>query len=344
MDFSLDMGHWNSVFAVPTLIVDQYIKLANLAQIKVLLWTLRHTENNFSDEDIAKSLSMHNDDVKEAMRYWIKTKIISTKPKENSHLPKTNTPSFSFPQILNKSTLNFEPNKEKLKYPTPPIKLLKRSVRPISRPLKPDSKSIAKRIDEDSDISFLVQEAQIILGRPISNGDTATLLTIHDSDGLPVVVITMLLQYAKDIGKANMKYIEKVAINWGEEEINTLEKAENKIRALGARKKSWATLKKIIGGENRSPSTDEEEAANRWINEWKINEELIKEAYDRCVNTKGKYIVKYMDSIIKRWKTVGINSLEQAKAEYHTNNRKNSSKGYKSSYNIVEYENSSIFY
>ena len=35
-------GVWSSVFAVPSDVVDKYIKLAGAAQLKVLLWILRN--------------------------------------------------------------------------------------------------------------------------------------------------------------------------------------------------------------------------------------------------------------------------------------------------------------
>ena len=42
MKFSINLGMWNSVFAVPTQVVDQHLKLAGGVHLKVLLWLLRH--------------------------------------------------------------------------------------------------------------------------------------------------------------------------------------------------------------------------------------------------------------------------------------------------------------
>ena len=42
MEYTLHMGPWSSVFAVPTALVDRYIKLAGKEQLQVLLWMLRH--------------------------------------------------------------------------------------------------------------------------------------------------------------------------------------------------------------------------------------------------------------------------------------------------------------
>ena len=45
MEYRLHMGPWNSVFAVPTALVDRYLKLAGKEQLQVLLWMLRHKDS-----------------------------------------------------------------------------------------------------------------------------------------------------------------------------------------------------------------------------------------------------------------------------------------------------------
>ena len=53
MSFSINLGAWNSVFAVPCSLVDQHIKLAGALQLKVLLWVLRHAGESLTVEGIA---------------------------------------------------------------------------------------------------------------------------------------------------------------------------------------------------------------------------------------------------------------------------------------------------
>lgn len=333
MSFSINLGNWNSIFAVPTSVVDKHIKLAGSAQLKVLLWILRHAGENFTIEDLADSLSMHKADAKDAMQYWIETGIIINKYNELC-------PS-EFQEPV-KENINKEDKLENSKVNKVE---LKKSKRAPSRPQQPDPSYVAKRISESEDISYLMQEAQVILGRMISNADCATLLMIHDNDGLPIDVILMLLQYAISIGKKNMKYIEKVAISWSEEEIDNLEKAEKKIRDLNLRNSAWRKIETIMGIDHRSPTAKEAEMSNRWINEWKYKDEMIREAYERCVDAKGKYIASYIDSIIKRWYKNSITRIEQAIEEKaQSSNKQSYSKEQNTpSYDIEEYENYSIF-
>ena len=48
MEYKMNLGSWNSVFAVPGDIVDKHLRLAGAAQLKVILWTLRHAGEEFT--------------------------------------------------------------------------------------------------------------------------------------------------------------------------------------------------------------------------------------------------------------------------------------------------------
>ena len=69
---------------------------------------------------------------------------------------------------------------------------------------------------------------------------------------------------------------------------------------------------------------------------------MIREAYERCVDAKGKYIPNYVESILERWHKAHITTLEQAKAEKKPKRAKFSSES-EATYDLEAYENSSIF-
>ena len=201
-------------------------------------------------------------------------------------------------------------------------------------------------MQSSDDIKLLMQEAEAILSRPLSCNDQSTLLKLHDSDGLPIDVILMLLQYSVGAGKIGIKYIEKVGEVWGKENVDTIEKAEKKIILLNKTNLSWKRFENIIEISHRATTKKEEEAVYRWFEEWYFDDDLIREAYDRCVDANGKYILKYMDSIIKRWHDENITTLGQAMLELQ--NRKNAKRFNNQqtsspSYNIDEYEKYNIF-
>lgn len=334
MSYQMNLGGWNSIFAVPSAVVDKHLKLAGAAHLKVLLWTLRHAGENFEAETVAAALSMQPADVRDAMQYWIETGLLVS-------AEDTLSPAQPEQALLRAEDGPFSADEPSL--PAASSAPKSSHTRLLSRPQKPESAYVAQRMAEAKEISFLMQEAQVIFGRPISGGDAATLLLIHEYDGLPVEVIVMLLQYAVGIGKNSMRYIEKMAISWAEEEIDSPEKAEQKIRTLEERKRAWFVLLRTLGMEQRSPTAKEDAAANKWINDWHFGESMIREAYERCVDAKGKFILSYMDKILCRWHSEGISTPEQAGAEKAERSSRSLEKERQPSYDLDKYEKMTIF-
>lgn len=327
MSYCVKLGEWGSVFVVPSSVVDKHIKLVGSTQLKVLLWILRNSGSEFSEEDIASSLSMNKEDVKDALAYWIETGMLKSNGKEIT--PGEKDIKQSEEHIKSSSEADIIP-------------IAKGKLRSTSRMLKPDSAYVIERVKSSEEVEFLMKEAQVILGRPISTGDSAILITLMDNEGLPIDVILMIMQYAVSVGKGNMRYIEAVGISWAAEDIDTIEKAEEKIKFLSETNLAWRSFEKIIGTQ-RQPTSREKEAINRWYNLWHYSEDMVKEAYEICIDSNGKYVLKYMDSIISRWNKEGISDLKQARLDKKKTKSKTMPKDRNPSYNIEEYERYNIY-
>lgn len=335
INYQVNPDAWKSVFAVPSAVVDQHIKLAGAVQLKVLLWFLRHSAEEPDADAISQELGIQRPDVEDALLYWKESGLfVPISKTENSLSAQKETFGKPTPEPAVPS-----PVSGSIPVPSPPGK--SGTPRLLSRPQKADNAFVAKRIKESSEIAFLMQEAQQILGRLINNGESATLLMIHDDFGLPVDVILMLLQYSAGIGKANMRYIEKTAINWAEEEIFTHEKAEQKLRSLDEAARCWRTVESVLGTGRRAPTRSESDLAVRWIRDWNFSREMIREAYERCVNRTGKIHLPYMNKILERWRSQGITTLAQAQEEQNRKNEQQQSS--RVSYDIDSFENSGAF-
>lgn len=302
MSYSINLGAWNSVFAVPCCVVDRHLKLAGSVQLKVLLWILRHAGETFEQQDIADSLGIDRADVGDAMTYWRETGLFAQDGTQT--VPAENPPAGAGAEPVPAGAPAPVPEK-----PAEPPR------RVLSRPQKADNAFVAERIAESTDISCLMQSAQQILGRLISNGESSTLLMIHDEFGLPSDVIVMLLQYAQSVGRANMRYIEKTAMNWADEGILTHEKAEEKLQRLAECREAWHTVEQAVGIPHRAPSDREEAFASVWTAEWKFSPGMIREAYDRSVDNTGKFSMSYMNKILERWHKNGISTTQQAEED-----------------------------
>ena len=79
MEYFLNAGNFGSVFAVPISVVDNYIKLANEASIKVLLYMLRNNEQALSCKNISDALNISENQVEEAFVFWENANVFMKK-------------------------------------------------------------------------------------------------------------------------------------------------------------------------------------------------------------------------------------------------------------------------
>jgi len=103
----------------------------------------------------------------------------------------------------------------------------------------------------------------------------------------------------------------------------------------------WKRFVTLIGIKYRNPSEKEKEIIKRWYLDFKLSAELIKLAYDMCIDKKGEYSIKYMNGILGNWFDRGIVSVDQAhKSSTHFKEQNNK---LETSYDIEAYERFNIF-
>ena len=336
MSYSIDLGQWNTVFAVPASVVDQHLKLATEAQLKVLLYLLRHSGDPASDEQITKATGSSQEEVANAVDFWInRGLLVST---DDALTPSQNNDTSSAIRTTVKET----PQEEESQKHTA-----------ISRAVKPDTAYVVKQLNSDKNLAGLMEEAQSVMQKPLSPGDTATLVMLYDTFGLPCDVLAMLLHYAASIGSANMRTVERIGIRWSDTGIYSVEEAEREIERLAHSHESWGRVSSLLGIRMTGrPTQAQLENADRWLNDWGFNDEMILEAYERCVNSKGEYNMRYINAILKSWYKKRIFSLDALK-ESETKApakkaQKKSSKGSVfstdgASFDLEQYEKQSLF-
>lgn len=318
-------------FSVPIAVTDKHLKLAGAAQIKVLLWLLRHCAENPSTEEMCKALNMKSADATDAMQYWVECGIVL---EENA----------------SESAPSAQPQVEQTPLPSPAVQA---STEPKELEkiviTKPTSEQIMKRAKESAEIRFMFNEAQQKLGRTIGYDSQATLLMIHDSYGLPVEVLLMLIEYCVSIGKSSIGYIAKVAKDWGEREIDTLEKADEQIQGLRRCEGLWKRFCELTGIRTPRPTASQSAYLRKWNSEYGFGIELIYSAYEEMANHTDRISFQYMNKILQNWYESGYKTaedIENGKAQRLMQKQGKSkpaaSQGYEASYDIDEYDRRSM--
>ena len=307
MNYCMNLGAWNHIFAVPCEVVDQHIRLAGAVQLKILLWLLRHRGEQCTAESISAGLGMAEMDGRDGIQYWVEVGLIAQKEQEFSPAPisqEISEPTIPPVALVEENSVAEEEVSEE----AIPVEKTPRKAPPRLRNLNPAD--IVRRINESEEIKSMIEMTDMIFGRDLSTPEMGRIVDLYDWYGLPAEVVVMLIQYAASVNKANMNYIEKLAQNWAEQEINTHEKAEEKINELERRTDCWKQVCTIFGISSRLPSNTESEASYRWLEIWKFSPEILREAYNRCVDSTGKMQFTYINRILERWNKEGIRTIK----------------------------------
>ncbi|MGN0578759.1 MAG: hypothetical protein ACI4J4_09070, partial [Ruminiclostridium sp.] len=100
MSYILNLGAWGSVFAVPSCVVRNYIKIASGNQLKVLLYLLGNAGTMLSAADISAVTGVPEGEVDEALDFWEERGVIA---KDNGTITPANTaPVISAPVAAEK--------------------------------------------------------------------------------------------------------------------------------------------------------------------------------------------------------------------------------------------------
>lgn len=317
MEYFLNTGILGGIFAVPNSVVDNYIKLANEASIKVLLYVLRNDNQNISASVISDALNISENQVEEAFVFWENANIFQ---KTQNTEPVINNIS---QQIKPAPVPVSEP-----KHVQP-----KKTIQQDRADYNINPSEIAKRIESSEDMKCLFTMSEQAFARPLNHTEQRGLIWIHDYLGLSTEVILMLVTFCISADKGNIKYIEAVAKDWAEREISNLELAQNEIKRL---EESQSFNKKImkIFAMNRKPTSKQQEFIDIW-KEKKYSIELIEYAYEKTIESIDKLNFPYLNKILENWYAQGLMTKEQIDG-YKKSDSDNNGQNY--SFDIDEYK------
>lgn len=273
---------WGAVFSVPAVVVDKYMKLASAEQIRTLLWVLRHAAEQPTTDQAAEALRYTEDNVREYVAFWQQNGILQT-----------DAPTVPVPQTLEAQVHKPEKKPEKSELPDLPEN-------------KPTAAEILARAKESPELEFLFQEAQKKFGRTIGYDGQCTLLLMHDRYGLPVEVILMIIEYCAEVRKTSNGYIAAMGKSWATEEIDTIEKAEEKIGELHRCGKLWKELASMAGLTAPNPTTVQSEYLRAWSTELGYGTDMIFLAYEEMANHCTKLSFAYMNKVLRNWHGKGF--------------------------------------
>ena len=282
--------------------IDEYMKDANDAQLKVYLYLIRMLNANqaTSVSDIADKFNHTEKDVLRALKYWEKKQLLDLDFDQDKnlvgiHLRDLNAPTAT-PSQKN-ITLTAAPGIGVVPAKEPAF------VKPV---YSPDDLREFKSREQTAQLLFI---AETYIGKPLTPSEMKSILFFTDKLQFSDDLIDYLLQYCVDRGKKDFKYIEKVAINWAEEGISTPKQAQKYAGKYD--KNVYAIMNEL--SKSGTPTNKELEFINRWIKEYGFSTDIIFEACERTVLATDRHRFEYAEGILSSWKRENVHH----KADIH---------------------------
>ncbi len=316
MDYCLDSGVFGNVFAVPKAVVENYIKLANEASIKVLLFILCNNGKEYNGSSIAAALNISENQVEEAFVFWENANILQNRSKSG------NSPA--------------APDERKVSAEEKPVekKAEKKLVRDDRRDYNLNPSEIAERVEKSQYIKGMFTMSEQTFGRPLTHSEQRSFIWMYDYLGLNTEVILMITAYCVSMEKGGIKYIETVAADWSERGINTLELAQKEIEILEEKSSYMGKVMKILGADHK-PTAKQKKTIDKW-REQGYDLGLIECAYEKTIDSINKLNLSYMNKILENWHTEGILTKSQVEAVKSNTNTVGVKKEY--SFNLDDYK------
>ena len=314
----------NNTTPVNNRFIDEFMEGANDVQLKVYLYLLRMLGANqaTSVSDLADKFNHTEREIIRALKYWEKQKLLTldyaadgipvgihfrdldTELVAESKRRSSTSQSLAMfmepsavPKQSDYTSSDYEPEPE----PEPTVTAAYEKPRYSASDI-----SAFKNREETAQIMFI---AESYIGKPLTPAEMKSLLFLTDVLQFSVDLIDYLIAYCVERDKKDFKYIERVAINWAENNVTTPAQAKRFSRKYD--KNVYAIMNAL--GKTNTPTNKEAEFITRWTGEYGFDMDIILEACERTVLATDRHRLEYADRILSSWHQEHV----QKKADIH---------------------------
>ncbi len=250
--FAIYNDHAADSTVISNLFIDEYMKDANDAQMKVYLYLVRMMSAGLptSIPDIADRFNHTEKEVVRSLRYWERKGLLTLQTDASGNLagiylrePKPLSAGndhqvISIAPILSSGTSrgaapadaagqNVTLSREAAENAVPA------SLGNEAKVASPASAGVTaaqmEEFQKNENSRQLILIVEQYIGKPLSVSEAKTIYFISEQLHFSEELIDYLVEYCVGLGKKDFRYIEKVALNWAEEGISTAAQAQKSV-------------------------------------------------------------------------------------------------------------------
>ncbi len=242
--FAIYNDAMNDSTIVSNLFIDEYMKDANDAQLKIYLYLLRCMSSGRSADiqEMADRFNHTEREVLRSLKYWETRGLLVQELDSAGEVVSVRLCDLKAIQGQKESAPADPARVISIAPHLPQAQEAPASAAPAPRREKHSSEVIAAFRSNEARAQLLFIAEQYI-GKPLSVPEIEVIYYISEDLHFSDDLIDYLIQYCVDLGKKDFRYIEKVALKWSQEGITTTKQAERRVSGAARTKKSPARPK-----------------------------------------------------------------------------------------------------
>ncbi len=315
--------------SVPRVFIDKYMADANGEFVKVYLFLLccmgSSASSDCSISAIADHFNYTEKDILRALKYWEKVGVISIELNNKNQLTgvcfKDLTGGVQH-GVSGTFAVTQEVSAEAIPVPIEVAPATEKATTKTTRTKKSETTSSANKkreytLDEvreftsNDEISELLFIIETYLKHPLTSTDMNAVFFWYDGLGFSRELIEYLVEYCITNGHSSLRYMDKVAMGWAEEGIDSIAKAKEHVTI---RSKAYYSIMKAFGISGRNLADSEMVYVNKWSKEYGFDIEIIQEACKRTLSATQKPSFEYTDTILTNWHNQNVHTLKDISA------------------------------
>lgn len=285
MNYDINPKQWRKIFAVPSLVAENYLKIAPAKSVKVILFIAYNNDRIYTPKEISDAVGISEEDAEEGIIFWKNVGV-----------------------LCDDCTVKELPAPETAEQEPTPLKKQAPAKSTSGKELRPSD--IAERITSDNEIRFLFSNAETAFAHILNHTEQRSLIWIHDYLGLSSEIIIMIIEFLKTRDKLTVSVMESTAKDWYEKDITDVRSAEAEIERLNEYQTFEYKIKTIFGIKKRNLSTKEKTIIADWCSRG-FSSDLITYAFDKTVDATGDISFAYTNKILLSWEKNGFTTREQ---------------------------------
>lgn len=303
MDRIMLRGGQQGVTVVSNIFLDKYMVQANGEYVKVYLYLLRclsESDRELSVGHLADVLENTESDIIRAIKYWAGQGLLTVafNGREIKEI-QVNSLYDAGNDVAEQLAAAAEQKEMVLSVENADIEKKRKDI----------DMDTLNELMTDGDVKMLLYVVQKYLEKTLNSTETNIILYIYSELGFSVELTEYLVEYCVSNNHKDIKYIEKVALNWHENNVSTVDDAKKLVSV-----NNFYPILKAFGIVGRTLGTKEIEWVAKWKNEYGFDMDIIINACSRSLERTHQQDFNYADAVLQSWLKKGVKSVADIKS------------------------------